>query len=254
VTPSSILRCLALSCALGTVARPAEDLPPPEATEVWTPVPPVVSAPAGGVPSDAIVLFDGKSLGAWESMQKAGAPAPWRVVGGAMVVMPDSGHIRTRRAFGDIQLHLEFRLPTPVEGAGQKRGNSGVFFMERYELQILDSYRNPTYANGQAGAIYKQKIPLVNPARPPGEWQSYDVVFLAPRFAPDGKLIRPARLTAFFNGVLIQSDVALDGPTSFRGRLPYSPHPAKLPLKLQQESAGVSFRNIWVRDLVLPAP
>jgi len=223
----------------------------PEETEVWTPVPPVVSAPAGAVPSDATVLFDGRNLDAWQSIN-GGAPAPWVVQDGAMVVVPKTGDIMTKASFGDIQLHLEFREPTPVVGNSQGRGNSGVFFMGLYELQVLDCYDNPTYVNGQTGSVYKQTIPLVNACRPPGEWQTYDAVWIAPRFAPDGSLVSPARLTVFQNGVLIQHDIRIYGPTIYQGRPHYVPHAARLPLELQEHHNPVAFRNIWVRELSLP--
>lgn len=227
-------------------------LPVPELTEQWWPVPPVVRAPAGQPPSDAIVLFDGTSLAGWESVKTPGAPAAWTLESGAMIVKPESGAIRTKAAFGDIQLHLEFRAPPVIKGRGQGRGNSGVFFMERYELQVLDSYENKTYVNGQLGSIYKQHPPLVNAARPPGEWQTYDVVFTAPRFNEDGSLRSPARITAFLNGVLIQNNVELLGPTEYRGRPVYRAHAARLPLQLQDHGDLVAFRNIWVRELNVP--
>ena len=177
-----------------------------------------------------------------------------------MVVVPSPKPCdqRTKRAFGDVQLHLEWRAPSAAHGAGQDRGNSGVFFMGLYELQILDSFDNPTYVNGQAGAVYKEHAPLVNASRPAGEWQSYDVVFIAPRFAPDGVVLAPARLTAFHNGVLVQHDVALtgptpNGPTFHRPTLPpYAAHAAKLPLVLQDHRHPVAFRNIWIRELATP--
>ncbi len=230
----------------------AAELPAPELTEVWSPVPPIVQAPPGGIPSDAVVLFDGRHLDAWETA-KAGetGPAPWRIEDGALVVAPRSGDIRTKAAFGDLQLHLEFRSPAKIAGKGQGRGNSGVFFMGLYELQVLDSHENETYANGQVASIYKQHIPLANAARPPGEWQTYDVVFLAPRFSADGSLISPARMTVFHNGILVQYHVALRGPTVFRGEPAYRPHAPKLPLSLQDHRDLVAFRNIWVRELTL---
>lgn len=247
---------------LAIVSGPAPSFaatpPPSAATEVWTPEPPVISAPATGLPSDAIVLFDGRNLDAWEPA-RTGAPG-WKIEDGAMVVVPQPtpSDQRTKQAFGDVQLHLEFREPAVVTGSGQSRGNSGVFFMGLYELQILDSVSNPTYVNGQNAAVYKEHAPLVNASRPPGEWQTYDVVFVAPRFAPDGALLRPARLTAFHNGVLVQHDVVLtgptpNGPTFNRSTLPsYEAHPAKLPLLLQDHRSPVAFRNIWVRELHLP--
>ncbi len=255
--PVLLLTLVALARAADPVAAVPPELPPPEATEVWTPVPPVVTAPVGLPPSDAIVLFDGHDLGAWESEKNPGQPAPWWLDSGALLAIPKAGNIRTKAAFGDIQLHLEFRFPPGISGADQLRGNSGVFFMGLYELQVLDSHRSPTYVNGQAGSIYKQHPPLVNAARPPGEWQTYDAVWIAPRFAADGRLLRPARLTVLHNGVLVQSDAVLRSPTLWRGAPAYRAHPAKLPLLLQEHKNdardAVAFRNIWVRELHLPA-
>ncbi len=244
-----------LGLALASFALAAQDpLPPPEATELWSPEPPVVTAPAGGVPSDAISLFDGQNLDAWESAKGGGAPAPWKIYGGAMTVDPGRGGIRTKRGFGDMQLHLEFRTPVEIKGRGQNRGNSGVFLMGRYEVQVLDSHDNKTYVNGQAGAVYKQHPPLVNASRPPGEWQSYDIVWTAPRFDREGKLLSPARVTVFHNGVLVQHEVALKGPTVYRGAPAYAPHADKLPIELQDHGEPVSYRNIWVRELASPKP
>lgn len=233
-------------------ATPAktQPLPPKELTEVWEPKPPVVDT-TGTMPADAIALFDGNSLENWTA-EKDG-PARWTLDrDGALTILPGSGGIRTRAAFGDAQLHLEFRMPAVAEGDGQQRGNSGVFFMGLYELQLLDSYRNDTYANGQLGSIYKQAIPLANPARPPGDWQTLDAIFTAPRFAADGSLLSPARLTAFINGVLVQRDFVLRGPTVHRGHPAYKPHAAELPLLLQEHRDFVSFRNIWIRPLPPP--
>jgi hypothetical protein len=243
---------------LGARGFAAEDASRPEhATEVWTPVPPVVSAPAGGVPSDAIVLFDGTNLDAWEPV-RAGESL-WKIEDGAMIVVPKPQpcDLRTKRSFGDVQLHIEWRAPADAKGSGQDRGNSGVFFMGLYEIQILDSYHNTTYVNGQSAAVYKELAPLVYASRPPGEWQVYDVVFIAPRFDPEGKLVTPARMTAFHNGVLVQHDVALTGPTpngptyAMSTLPPYAAHAAKLPLLLQDHRHPVAFRNIWVRELTL---
>jgi hypothetical protein len=250
-----LMKKLPLVLALLSGLLAAEELPPPELTEYYTPVPPVVTAPAGGVPSDAIVLFDGTSLDAWEPARANGHP--WKIEDGAMVVVPipapgEPCDQRTKRTFGDIQLHLEFRTPAKVEGKGQGRGNSGVFFMGLYELQILDSWENPTYVNGQAASIYKQHPPLVNASRPPGTWQTYDVVFIAPRFAADGTLASPARMTVFHNGVLVQHDAILTGPTEYRGQPKYKAHAARLPLQLQDHHNPTAFRNIWVRELTLP--
>ncbi len=241
--------CIVLS---GLASLHCAELPPPEATEYWTPVPPVVSAPVNHPPSDAIVLFNGTSLDAWEPARAGGNT--WIIEDGAMVVVPTPVPDRpinqqTKQAFGDIQLHLEYRTPAVVTGEGQGRGNSGVFFMGLYELQILDSYENPTYVNGQASSIYKQHPPLVNSSRPPGEWQTLDVVFIAPRFNADGSLLSPARMTAFHNGVLVQLDSVLSGPTVFRGEPKYTSHADRLPLMLQDHRKPVAFRNIWVREL-----
>ncbi len=234
------------------IAVAADNEPAAALTEQWTPVPPVISAPAGGVPSDAIVLFDGKNADAWEPV-KSGSKG-WNVAGGALTIVPNSGYLRTRAAFGDIQLHVEFREPAPARKSGQDRGNSGVFFIGLYDLQVLDSYNNPTYVNGQAASIYKQYAPLVNACRPPGEWQSYDAVFIAPRFASDGSLLNPARATVFHNGVLALYDVILKGPTLWRGYPHYTPHAARLPLQLQDHGDKVAFRNIWVRELPFQPP
>lgn len=243
-----------LTCALSAAAG-EKALPPPEETEVWQPVPPKVDAPADGVPSDAKVLFAGTDTGAWEhadAKTEDGRPVRWKVVDGALVVTPGSGDIRTREAFGDVQLHLEFRTLAQPTGEGQGASNSGVFLMERYELQVLDSYRNTTYVNGQAASVYKQYPPLVNASRPPGEWQSYDVLFLAPRFAADGRVLAPARMTVLHNGVLVQHDVALRGPTEYRGQPKYEAHAAQLPLRLQDHGDRVAFRNIWIRPIARP--
>ena len=200
-------------------------------------------------PSDAIVLFDGTSLSAWRSTDSTHGPARWKVEDGYMEVVAGTGSIETARGFGDAQLHIEWRTPTPARGDGQERGNSGVFFMGRYEVQVLDSYQNVTYPDGQAAAIYGQFPPLVNASRPPGEWQTYDIVFHAPRFDAAGKLLSPARLTVFHNNVLAQDDVTLVGPTANRSQPPYSAHPDKLPLSLQDHGNPMRFRNIWIREL-----
>lgn len=234
-----------------TDSSPAADAPEParpEDTEVWEREPPVVTPGRdGSPPSDAVVLFDGTGLSAWA--HEDGGAARWTLEDGAMTVAPGTGSIRTREGFGDVQLHIEWRTPPEIEGEGQGRGNSGIFFMERYELQVLDSYRNRTYSNGQAGSIYKQHIPLVNASREPGAWQSYDVVFTAPRFDPDGALASPAYMTVFHNGVLIHDHAELDGPTVFSGLPEYEAHPARASLVLQDHGDLVSYRNIWVREL-----
>lgn len=220
----------------------------PEDTEVWEPIPPIVSpGEAGQPPSDAVVLFEGSDLSGWEHAD--GQAAAWVVNDGAVTVAPGTGDIRTRAGFGDVQLHIEWRTPGEVVGEGQGRGNSGVFLMEKYELQVLDSYENTTYSNGQAASIYKQHIPLVNASRGPGEWQVYDVVFRAPRFATNGDLEQPAFMTVLHNGVLVQDHAELAGPTVFIGTPEYEAHPDRAPIVLQDHGNPVSFRNIWVREL-----
>lgn len=219
----------------------ARDCPMPKPIEVG---PPAAIQP---VPSDAIVLFNGRDLLQWRSAD--GESAGWRLGKGFMEVVPGTGAIRTAREFGDVQLHLEWMAPFPPEGRDQDRGNSGVFFMGRYEVQVLDSYANVTYPDGQAAAVYGQYPPLVDPSRPAGEWQSYDIVFHRPRFGAAGALLSPARITVFFNGVLVQDNVTLTGPTGHRQRPPYAVHPDRLPITLQDHAHPVRYRNIWVRDL-----
>jgi Domain of Unknown Function (DUF1080) len=201
----------------------------------------------GHPPSDAVVLFDGKDLSKWS--HKDGGSAKWKVENGYFEVVPKTGYIYTREAFGDCQLHVEFSEPFPAKGEDQDRGNSGVFLQGLYETQVLDSYQSKTYADGQAGAIYGQYPPLVNASRPPGQWQTYDIVFHGPRFDKDGKLLRPARETVFHNGVLVQDNVELTGPTAHGTRPPYKPQPEKLPLALQDHNHPVRYRNIWIREL-----
>jgi hypothetical protein len=200
-------------------------------------------------PSDAIVLFDGKDLSQWVKESDPTQPAPWPVRDGYFETGVGGGSIMTREKFGDIQLHLEFATPSPGRGASQDRGNSGIKFMDRYELQILDSYENLTYADGQAGAIYGETPPLVNPVKKPGEWQVYDVVFEAPKFK-DNMLVAPAYITAFLNGVAIQVRRAVMGPTSPTSTPhQYTAHEAELPIMLQDHAHPVRFRNVWVRRL-----
>ena len=234
--------------------------PKPEDTDVWAPVPKVVTPGAtdAAPPSDAIVLFDGKNLDEWVSAQDH-SPAQWTVAGGVMTVnkAPGVGNIQTKRTFKNFQLHVEWKIPENITGSGQSRGNSGVFLAstgpgnDGYELQVLDSYNNPTYVNGQAGAIYKQSPPLVNPNRKPGEWQTYDVVWTAPTFNDDGSLKTPAYATVFFNGVLVQNHFELKGETLNKGT-PFYKKYDRAPIKLQahgDHSEPISFRNIWVREL-----
>lgn len=202
----------------------------------------------GKAPSDAVVLFDGKDLSQWVAMD--GTPTKWVVKNDAMECVPGSGYIRTLQNFGDCQLHVEFATPAKPESQGQERGNSGVFFgMDRYEVQILDSYANPTYADGSAGSVYGQYPPLMNASRRPGQWQTYDILWSAPRFDADGTLVSPARLTVLHNGVLIQNNIELTGPTSWLQRDPYRAHPEKLPIAFQDHGNPIRFRNVWIREL-----
>ncbi len=217
------------------------------------PLPPVVTPgtastqeSAGTPPSDAVVLFDGKDLSKW--VDKDNKPAQWKVENGYMEVAAKTGNISTKDSFGDCQLHVEFSEPTPAHGESQERGNSGVFLMSTYEIQVLDSYENKTYADGQASAVYGQYPPEVNAARPPGQWQTYDIIFHRPRFTA-GKVQRPARVTVLHNGVLVQDNVSLTGPTAHGERPPYKAGPDKMPLQLQDHGDPVRYRNIWIREL-----
>jgi hypothetical protein len=202
---------------------------------------------AGRAPSDAVVLFDGKDLSHWQG--RRGRPADWSVEDGAMVIKPSAGAITSREEFGDCQLHLEFAAPVPARGHDQGRGNSGVMFSARYEIQVLDSFENVTYADGQAAAIYGQYPPLVNASRPPGEWQDYDIIFTAPRFKADGSLESPAYVTMLHNGVLVQNHRALIGAMAYRAVGKYTPHGPTGPILLQDHGNPVRFRNIWVREV-----
>jgi hypothetical protein len=201
---------------------------------------------AGRAPSDATVLFDGKDLSAWNG--KDGGAAKWKVSEGYFEVVPKTGIIQTKASFGSIQLHVEFREPSPAVGEDQDRGNSGVFLMGLYEIQVLDSYQSKTYADGQAGAVYGQYPPAVNASRKPGEWQAYDIVFHAPKFASDGKVETKARVTVIHNGVLVQDNVEIQGTTS-TPTPEYKNTAAKLPLTLQDHNHPVRYRNIWVREI-----
>jgi hypothetical protein len=201
----------------------------------------------GRAPSDAIVLFDGKDLSRWKNLK--GGPAGWTIDDGAMVVKPRAGAIATREEFGDCQLHLEFATPVPPRGRDQGRGNSGVLFFGRYEIQVLDSFENLTYPDGQAAAIYGQYPPLVNASRAPGQWQTYDILFTAPRFRADGSLESPAFFTVLHNGVLVHHHTAAIGPMAYRALARYTPHGPKGPLVLQDHGNPVRFRNIWIRPI-----
>lgn len=220
----------------------------PEETEVWEPEPRVVSTSPDKAPSDAIVLFDGTSLDQWVSQKDGSSPAEWQVSDGIFTVVGGKGGIQTKQQFTDYQLHVEWRSPTKIEGEGQGRGNSGIFMQGLYEVQVLDSYNNRTYSNGQAASLYKQRIPLVNATKAPGEWQTYDIIWTAPRFNAEGILVSKARVTVLHNGVLVQNNVELDGPTEFIGLPKYKAHGAG-PIVLQDHGNPVSFRNIWIRPL-----
>lgn len=208
---------------------------------VW-PEPKVITAPSvpGGPPSDAKILFDGKDLSAWQGGEK------WEIKDGFAITR--KGDIRTKESFGDCQFHIEFCTPAKVSGKGQGRGNSGVFFSDRYEVQVLDSYDNTTYFDGQCGAIYKQSPPMVNVCRKPGEWQSYDILYTAPRFEGD-KLKTPAYITVLQNGVVIHNHFEIQGDTFFDRKATYTAHPVKQPIHLQFHGNETMFRNIWIRDM-----
>jgi Domain of Unknown Function (DUF1080). len=239
------------STLLFAQAKPAD-------TEFYSPVPPVVS-PAkavGNPPADAIILFNGKNMDQWVLLKDSTSQKKWKLDGDKMTVDKKAGDIRTKQSFMDFQMHIEYLIPKNITGKNQARGNSGVFLaapegQEGYELQVLDNFNNDTYVNGQAGSIYKQSVPLVNACRPPGEWQSYDVVWTAPRFNEDGTLKSPARVTAFHNGLLVQNNFELRGGTPYIGQPVYKAH-GPAPIKLQAHgdpSEPISFRNIWVREL-----
>ncbi|MFZ1289400.1 MAG: DUF1080 domain-containing protein [Melioribacteraceae bacterium] len=220
----------------------------PKLTEVWEPVPAIVTPGENNLPpSDAIILFDGSNLDEWEN--EKGGEAKWQLDEGALTVVKKSGSIRTKKSFGNCQLHIEWRAPENVVGDGQGRGNSGIFLQERYEVQVLDSYNNVTYSNGQAGSIYKQHIPLVNVCKAPGEWQTYDIFYTSPVFKDNGNVEKPGYITVIHNGVLIQNHVELKGSSVYIGEPKYEKHNAKEPISLQDHGNPVSYRNIWIRDL-----
>lgn len=231
-----------------------------EDTEFYTPVPAVVTPgkTVSDAPSDAIVLFNGKDLKQWVKTNDRNEPAAWTVKDGLLTVDKKAGNIETKEAFTNYQLHIEWLVPKNITGTGQLRGNSGLFLASigkddlGYELQILDSYNNPTYTNGMAGSIYKQTTPLVNPSKKPGEWQTYDVIWTAPTFKADSTVNTPAKVTVFYNGVLIQNNFELKGPTQYIGEAAYRKAHGASPIKLQahgDKSEPVSYRNIWIRNL-----
>jgi hypothetical protein len=220
----------------------------PELTEKWEPVPLKVEPGEGtAAPSDAIILFGGQDLSKWEG--ENGGPASWKVEDGCFTVVPGKGSIKTKQSFGDVQLHIEWKAPFDAVGDGQDHGNSGIYLQNRYEIQVLDCYTNKTYVNGQTAAIYKQYAPLVNACRPTGEWQTYDIIFMAPRFNENGTLFAPATMTILHNGVLVQNHVTIQGTTEHKGLPSYKAHDLKQPLLLQDHGNRVSYRNIWVREL-----
>ena len=243
---AAVVLCFAQMSGAQTDPRyKVHDMTRPAPTEID---PGTASTPqeAGKAPSDAIVLFDGKDIAQW--CDKDGQPSKWKVEHGYIEVTPHNGDLVSRQAFGDMQLHIEFAEPVPAVGEGQARGNSGVILMNQYEIQVLDSYHAATYPGGQVAAVYGQYPPQVNAARPPGEWQSYDIVFHGPRFAPDGTLTRKAHVTVIHNGVLVQDNVEIEGITYIEPSV-YKPVPEKMPLHLQDHHYPVHFRNIWVREL-----
>ena len=251
----------ALGICLGLVATRAVECHG-QSVSTWPihsldrPQPPVVDpgpvGPSARPPSDAVILFDGSGLTGWRS--SGGAPARWRLHDGFMEVVAGTGSISTTTGFGDCQLHVEWATPEAPVGEGQERGNSGVFLMGLYEVQVLDSYHNTTYPDGQAAAVYGQFPPLVNASRPPGEWQAYDIIFRRPRFGEQGQVLQPARVTVLHNGVLAQDNVTLTGPTAHQARPPYKRHGDRLPIMLQDHGVPVRYRNIWIRDLPEVSP
>jgi len=236
----------------------AQERSKPEATEYYSPVPPVVAPgnAAGEAPSDAIILFDGKNLDQWVNT-KDSTPAKWILADKVMTVNKSTGDIQTRATFTDYQMHLEYFIPANITGSGQARGNSGIFlaalpwYPGGYELQVLDNYKNTTYVNGQVGSMYKQAVPLANACKKPGEWQTYDIIWTAPKFSKEGILTSLARVTAFHNGVLVQNNTILLGDTPYQGQPSYRVH-GPAPIKLQahgDKSEPISYRNIWLRPL-----
>jgi hypothetical protein len=254
-----MLKNIILTTAIGLASTALFAQTKPEETEYYEPVPPIITPGINfaAPPSDAIILFGGKDLSQWSSNDDSTKPAGWIVGDGLFTVDKKSGDIRTKARFTDYQLHLEYRIPENITGSGQARGNSGIFLAALpwgaggYEIQVLDNYNNTTYVNGQVGSMYKQSVPLANASRKPGEWQTYDIIWTAPRFNDHGILVSPARVTAFHNGVLVQNNVTLLGDTPYIGQPAYRKHGAS-PIKLQAHgdpSAPISFRNIWLRNL-----
>lgn len=262
LSPRTGIACLIAAsglaaCLAGAATRTEETAARWRQHDIRRPKPPVVepgeNSIASSPPKDAVVLFDGSSLDAWQS--PGGGPAKWKLADGSMQTVPGTGQIETKAKFGDIQLHIEWAAPAPPVGKGQDRGNSGIFLMGDFEIQVLDSYKAETYADGQAGAIYGQYPPLFNASKPPGEWQTYDIAFRRPRFNSVGELEAPARITLFHNGILVQNNEEPFGPTSWLKWLPYADQGGKGPIALQDHSHPVRYRNIWLRELPeRPAP
>lgn len=251
---SGTLALLFLSVSFMANAQLDSTKQTPESSELWNPVPRVVTpsssvnATPATAPSDAIVLFDGKNFSKWKSTKTNNSDIKWTIADGAMTVKGGSGDIETVDQFDDYQLHIEFRTPAEVKGSSQGRGNSGIFMQGKYELQVLDSYDNRTYSNGQAGSIYKQSMPLVNASKKPGEWQSYDVIYTSPKFNKDGMITTPAYITVLHNGVLVQNHTPIFGTTPYIGQPQYEVH-GKGPIRLQDHGNPTSFRNIWIREI-----
>ncbi len=249
VTSHSVL---AVDAPVATTAIKKEPWQLAQETEVWSPEPAVVTVPTNGIPSDAIVLFNGANLDLWQG-EKEGA-AKWKINKGELIVEPKTGNIKTKESFCDVQLHVEWMTPAKITDEqgkileGQARSNSGIFLQELYEVQVLDSYQNKTYPNGQAGSIYKQAIPLVNASRAPGVWQTYDIIFSAPTFDATEKLTSPGSITVLHNGVLVQNNTEIQGATAWIGKPEYNAHGCA-PLLLQDHGNPVRFRNIWIRKL-----
>ncbi|EWH08973.1 hypothetical protein DS2_14854 [Catenovulum agarivorans DS-2] len=249
---TKLKQLLNLSCTAGmffiTTASANDNQPPPEWTEIWEPEPKVVTV--NPIPSDAIVLLGHDGVSAWE--HNDGSPVKWHYANGVMTVNPGTKGIRSKQKFCDMQLHIEWRAPEVEDidwKKGQHRGNSGIYIQGRYEVQILDSYQNRTYSNGQAGAIYKQTPPLVNATKPPLQWQTYDIIYRAPRFKANGQVDQKAYITVLHNGVLVQNHTQIQGATTYRGIAKYPAAHGCAPIHLQDHSNPVSFKNIWVRPL-----
>ena len=235
----------------------AQDKPKPEDTEIWDPEPEIVTPGIeNSAPSDAIILFDGKDLSKWKNA-RGGGEASWIINDDNSMTVTRNGGIETIEEFGSVQLHIEWKTPLKMEGKGQGRGNSGIMFQRRYEVQVLDSYNNRTYSNGQAASIYKQYAPLVNASKPPGDWQTYDIIFMEPEFNEIGIMTKRGRLTVFHNGILVQNNIEILGTTEFIG-MPkigkneisgYMGKDTKKAIYIQDHGNPVSYRNIWLRKL-----